>query len=179
MIRAESKATTSRRGFLARGAAAVAGGALLASPAIANPGADPIFDAIEKHKVARATWIKWVDTHGDLENELPREKRRSRVDAWEEKIVESDDPRWPECERAVIKTSGAETEAACDLLNVSATTVAGLIALLRYANEADTDGIGWPDQLGSGDEDKTRSWHYFLVLNLIETISELNAMGMV
>ena len=41
---------------------------------------------------------------------------------------------------------GAETDAgACVLVNILPTTMAGVIALLRYAVDADTDGQGWPE----------------------------------
>jgi hypothetical protein len=153
MIRAESKATTSRRGFLARGAATVAGASLLASPAFTSPaGADPIFDAIEKHKVTRAAVKVAVHQHDHHEDAYTYD--------------------------AVELAFDAETDAACTLVSIKATTAAGLVALLRYAIEADTDGMGWPDRLESDDGKLVRSWHYFLVENLAETVSELNS-GMV
>ena len=107
MIRAESKATTSRRGFLARGAATVAAASLLATPALTSPaGADPILDAIEKHKVARAALSAAVHEHDHHEDE--------------------------HTERVVDLAHDAETDAACTLVSIKATTSAGLVALLRY-----------------------------------------------
>jgi hypothetical protein len=50
--------------------------------------------------------------------------------------------------------------AACELVSVKATTMAGIAAFLRYAIEADTDGEGWPRDLLSDDGKQTRSWHF-------------------
>jgi hypothetical protein len=145
---------------------AIAGTAVLQSAAAVS---DPIFAAIEDHKTARATWVKWVYTHGDLENELPREKRQSSVDTWDEKIVETDDPRWIECERAVIKASDAEIDATIPLVDVTPTTRSGIIALLQYAVSNDTDGEGWPRDL-VGDDGKTHCWQHFLLENILEAL---------
>ena len=152
-IKPSSSVDTSRRGFLARGAATVAGVSLLASPAFTSAaGANPIFDAIEKHRVARAAVLAAVDRHNDHEDEHTSD--------------------------AVDFAFDAETDAACALLSIQATTAAGLVAFLRYVTEADTDGMGWPDQLQSDDGKLERSWHYFLVEKLAETVSDMN-VGMV
>jgi hypothetical protein len=153
MSQADTINTTSRRGFLARGAATVAGASLLATPAFPLPaGADPIFDAIERHKVARAAVSAAVHQHDHHEDAHTSD--------------------------AVELAFDAETDAACTILSIKATTAAGLVALLRYAIEADTDGMGWPDQLQSDDGKLVRSWHYFLVENLAETVSDMN-VGMI
>jgi hypothetical protein len=179
MSQADSINTTSRRGFLTRGAATVAGASLLATPAFPIPaGADPIFDAIENHRSAYRTLKAACSEQSRLESILPGEKRKTCFTAWEETIVETDDPRWIEAERALSRSSDAETDAACVLVSIRPTTMAGVIALLRYATEADTDGVYWPEQLQSEDGNFERSWHYFLVENLAETVSDLNA-GMV
>jgi hypothetical protein len=81
--------------------------------------------------------------------------------------VETDDPRWIESERAIMLSFDAETDAACVLVSICPTTMAGIIALLRYANAAD---MGWPDQLQSDDGTKTRSWHYFLIEMIAEAL---------
>jgi hypothetical protein len=171
---------STRRRFLSQAASVAAGSAVLAVvttaplPAIALQGLpDPILQAIEAHKAARATWIGWVDRHSDLETELPRDKRQSRCDAWEEKIVATDDPRWIEAEPEIMRTSDLETDAACVLVSIVPTTLAGVVALLKYAMVADTDGEGWPSDLQSGDGTKTRSWHYFLIENITAALTDL------
>lgn len=176
---AGSSAQSSRRNFLAQAAAAVAGGAAIGAtlPLPGSAGAservpDPIYAAIEAHKAARAAFEGAVRQHSVFERELSKDKRRSTIDVWEETIVETDDPRWIDCERSVIRFMDAETEAACVLVNVLPTTVAGVLALLRYAVEADTDGEGWPPVLES-DDGQTRSWRHLLLANLAEILPEL------
>jgi hypothetical protein len=159
-----------RRAFLS-GAAAVATAAIAASaslPAVAA-GLDPIFAAIEAHKAANVALRSQISVHSELECSLPREKRKSNVDAFGEKIVPTDDPRWIASERAVMRSFEAEADAACVLVSVRPTTMAGMLALLQYANAADTDGEAWPCDLQS-DDGKVRSWHYFLIESLVEVL---------
>jgi hypothetical protein len=132
---------------------------------------DPILEAIEAHKAARATWIEWVYRHSDLEQELPKDKRQSNIDVWEELIIFDDDPRWIEAERELKRTSDLESDAAIVLLNVQPTTLAGILALLNYAVEADTDGVGWPDALESDDGQITRHWQFFLIEGVAEALA--------
>lgn len=157
-----------RRAFLAQ----AAGSLVFAATAGTAMGAttDPIFAAIENHKAAYKNVSALVSEHSRLEKLLPRDNRQSSIDAWEEKIVETDDPRWIECERAVIRSFDAETDAACILVSICPTTIAGIIALLRYANAADADGEAWPRELASDDGTKTRSWHYFLIEVIAEAL---------
>jgi hypothetical protein len=177
---------TTRRRFLSQAAGVATGGAVLGMalpmpvPAAALERVpDPIAEVIEAHKAARATWIAAVYRHSDLEQELPRDLRRSHADVWEEKIVETDDPRWIECERDVIRTMYLESDAACELVGVRPTTMKGVMALLEYALVTDTDGAAWPTDLESDDGTKTRSWHYFLIENLSDAIAGLAAGGTV
>ena len=132
---------------------------------------DPIFAAIEAHKAARATWICWVDRHMALEAELPKDKRQSTVNAWDNEIVLSDDPRWIEAERELSLTSDAEEEAACELVSVRPTTMAGLLALLNHALVYDTDGKGWPRDLCSDDGKRRRPWQTFLLENITDALT--------
>jgi hypothetical protein len=140
----QTNTPTSRRRFLSTTATLAAGGAALGlaiPPALATT--DPVFDAIEKHKIVHAAFLVALDQYDDHE------------DAY------TDD--------AVKLAFDAEIDAACAILSIRATTAAGLVALLRYVTEADTDGMGWPDQLQSEDGKLVRSWHYFLVENLAES----------
>ena len=116
--------------------------------------------------------VSVLDAHTILEKELPREKMRSNVTVWGEEIVSTDDPRWIECERAVVRAWEAETDAACALIRTRPTTLAGVIALLQYANAADVDGETWPRDNLVSDDGTTRSWHYFLVEMLAEVLPE-------
>ena len=99
--------------------------------------------------------------------------RMAIVPTWDEKIVETDDPRWIECEREIIRTMDAESDAACTLVSISPTTLAGVLALLQYAVARDTDGEAWPRDLVSDDGTKSRSWHYFLIENVAATLADI------
>lgn len=160
---------STRRAFLARAAAVAAGGAALGialplsgSAAAAGQAPDPILEAIETHKAANAKFLEWVRFHNKLESELPEEKRRSDINAWETKIVESDDGRWIEAERQVDLTGDAERNAAWALLEVTPTTRAGILALLVHADVHDVDGFSWPDD-----------WHRSLIEILAEELPKL------
>jgi hypothetical protein len=131
---------------------------------------DPILAAIEAHRAITVELHSVLAAHSGLERTLPRDKRQSRVDAWEEKIIATDDPRWIKCERAVHATFDAETDAAIELLNVRPATMLGLIALLRYVTAVDRDGETWPRDLLSDDGAKTRSWHHFFIENLADIL---------
>ncbi len=121
----------SRRTVLIGMAAAAAAPA----PAIGSTEPDPIFAAIEAHKAAGSAFGDAVSAQGRLEKALPRENRRSFVCAFEEEIVETDDPRWISAVRAVNEMSGGAQDRALDLLDVRPTTRAGLVALFRHVSE--------------------------------------------
>jgi hypothetical protein len=78
-----------------------------------------------------------------------------------------------DCERVVMRCMNAETDAACVLVGILPTTMAGVVALLRYAVDADADGEGWPTVVESGDG-QTRSWRHFLGADLAEILPMLS-----
>jgi hypothetical protein len=173
-----------RRGFLTQAAAVAAGGAAI-GVALPLPGSagesvrvpDPIYAAIEAHKAARAAVYSIIDAHQALERELPCDKRRSSVSVWGEEIVETDDSRWIECERAVLRAWEVEDWAAVALVCIQPTTPAGFFALLEHAVAYDTDGEGWPRNLERvTDEGKrtTRDWQQFLIENLVASKAALS-----
>jgi hypothetical protein len=82
-----------------------------------------------------------IERHSHLEKTLPKEARQSSVDAWGEKIVETDAPEWITSERAVDAAHDNESNAACEILGVIPTTMAGVIALLSYATEVCAAGM--------------------------------------
>jgi hypothetical protein len=163
---------TTRRGFLSTAGAAVAASAVVTVPALAIE-ADPIFAAIEAHKAAKAVFYSAISDACTLENLLPPELRQSFIDPDQTKIFETDDPRWIKNTRDYHRLSDAETDAACALVGAAPTTIAGVIALLQYANAADTDGYCWPSDLQSDDGKKTRSWQFFLIEMLAEVLPGL------
>jgi hypothetical protein len=171
MTTSKNSTSPGRRAFLSS-VAALSVAATITSPAITlSP--DPIFAAIEAHKAACVTMLKTLAVHSALDRELPADKCQSSVTAWGETIVVTDDPRWIECERAVMRSYDYETDAACSLVSIVPTTMAGVVALLQYANSADTDGEAWPRELQSDDGSKSRSWHYFLIETVSAALTDL------
>jgi hypothetical protein len=166
MTNSKNSTNPGRRAFL--GASAAFTVSRLTGPVAAfQP--DPVFAAIEAHRAAVAATVAAVDLYSDLDEELPIEKSRSRITAWEETIVETDDPRWIDAERGVMKAHNNETDAACVLVSEPPTTIVGVLALLQYAIAADTDGECWP-QLESDDGKRSRSWQYFLIEMLSDAL---------
>ncbi|WP_334362562.1 hypothetical protein [Bradyrhizobium sp. AZCC 1578] len=143
-----------------------------ATAAAVGQAPDPILEAIERHKAAQASWLACVDRQGELELQLPDGKCRSRITVRGEEIVETDDPRWIEGEREIIRTTGAADDAAIELLSVTPTTMAGLCALIEHAVTSDVDGHMWPEGLVSSDG-KTRSWQHLLLENVSEALQTL------
>ena len=133
---------------------------------------DPIFEAIDAHKAARAALEQVLNRSSALDRNLPANKCQSHITAWQEVIVASDDPRWIECERAVVKRMEEEGEAAQMLITILPTTMGGAVALLQYALSADTDGERWPTSIET-EEGEKRSWHHFLIGNLAEVLPAL------
>jgi hypothetical protein len=105
-----------------------------------------------------------------LEDELPKELRRSRINVWEEAIVETDDPRWVESKKNVHALFEADQEAALGLINVEPTTLAGLAALMRHVTAYEATGSGWPSGLQEDDDKPTalgRDWEVYLHRNIV------------
>lgn len=62
-----------------------------------------------------------------------------------------------------------ETQAACDLASIVPTTMKGALAVLAYAAEVDTDGMGWPDGLVTDQNQKLgRSWYHYMIKNVAD-----------
>jgi hypothetical protein len=114
--------------------------------------ADPIFATIDAHRKAVAEYRGCTDDHSRLEAELPEDRRQSSITAWEDKIVETDDPRWIAAERGAREMSGLQDDAAYRLLKVSPTTLKGATALLKYYAEADVDGYLFPEKADANEQ---------------------------
>jgi hypothetical protein len=166
-----------RRRFLSNAAGVTAGGTVLAmatthpAPAIASQRVpDPILEAIETHKDAYAAFEAAVRVNFALNDELPKERRRSSITVWETRIVETDDPRWIAAERAVSECSENETAAAMMLINVNPTTLTGAAALLEYVAHERRDEE-WPDEL-EDDDGRATSFYRELCQNVAAVLSQ-------
>lgn len=171
---------TSRRGFLVQAAAVAAGGAVVgaalplpAPPADAqssDAGTDPILAAIEAHQRAVAAHEEAVGIEMALEQSLPKDQRRSVINVWEEKIVESDDPRWIAALRALREASNSMDDLAIDLLNIKPTTVAGIEALLGYF--ADQEEGLFPKEV-TNDDGSVETFGAYLVRHAADALRKI------
>lgn len=151
-------APTSRRQFLAQAAGVAVGGAALGM-ALPRPDrqtslSESLIRSCWRSKptrVARAACEAAIRQHSALDRDLPIEECRSSVTLWEETIGATNDPRWIDCERAVMRRMNAETDAACVLVKCPTDNDGRRRGVLRYAVEADTDGEGWPPVVESDD----------------------------
>lgn len=138
-----------------------------------SPSQDPIFAAIENHKAALSALKAGLDVMYALEAELPKELRRSNVASWEEVIIETDDPRWIECEKKVYALFEADQEAAIGLIDVEPTTLAGLATLMRHVAAYEATGNYWPSGLQEeGDRPSAigNDWEVYLHRNIAELL---------
>jgi hypothetical protein len=154
----------SRRAILAGIATAPA----LAAPALAlNAGPDPIFDLIERHKVAFRT------------SQEAARIRSGTVDV--ERSPKYDPVKCKEALEADSAAGDAATDAANALITVRPTTIAGVLALIRYveafnagafflepypedtASDWQSGPMFWPE---SNDEDEIDLWGYAVLANV-------------
>jgi hypothetical protein len=143
-----------------------------------EPEVDPIFEAIETHRSLAQAYNAAIEQGCRLENELPKERRRSQVGFGE--LVESDDPRWIANEQAVLDLNEKMDHAACQMLDILPTTMNGVRALLGYATEIDRldeSGFGWPTDLMDEKVVKPRlgghSWWFFMADNLANALARI------
>jgi hypothetical protein len=104
---------------------------------------DPIFAAIEAHRRAHQAYVDANDAS--------------------DKAGDKD----PALDKAANDAGKAADDVACQLLEVMPATMAGALALLRYAHEYEARGDGWPDGYSPG-------FHVHLydhVANAIENIA--------
>jgi hypothetical protein len=142
-------ATSSRRGLLMGLAAAAVVPAPALTTALGN--ADPVLAAIVAHQAVMRAFSDAVTEENELEEALPTDLRRSRINALSENIVETDDPRWIAAVRSRSAASDKIDEGAIALLEVRPTTMAGMVTLFRYV--AGADERVFPDNVLMDDQD--------------------------
>jgi hypothetical protein len=100
---------------------------------------------------------------------LKRNYPRASGYLWDEKYVETDDPRWLISNRDLVSAIHPEWDAAAALVTIQPTTRAGVVALLRYAFEVEDRGAGWPDLEEEGSK-HSKKWYLFLMEGLAEAL---------
>ena len=127
--------------------------------------ADPIFDAIERHKLAIAAFNDAVNSECELDESLPAERRRSYIHVDEREIFADDDPRWIAAVETYHDASEAMDDAALVVINVEPTTLAGVAALLAHAGHKGVNEIA-PTGLVDDDDDQASfgdDWSVFVI----------------
>jgi hypothetical protein len=168
---------TAARSFAAQEMTVSTANVPAASTASSGPNdSDPIFALIEVHRTKRQMVPDLLKRRSKLERALPAERRRSSVDAFEEKICETDDPQWIEVERALNSAYEAEEDAALRLIAEPPATIQGAKALLQYVAEVEVDrcSLSWPDSLQDDDGGGPkfgRDWAYYFHKNLAATFA--------
>jgi hypothetical protein len=139
---------------------------------------DPIFAAIEAHRTAHAAFEQACQAVGCLETYKPEIKSA------------------PETVRLIAREKAASDEdfdTAVALLNVVPTTIAGAVALLRFANER-INAYGdfeWPDDVRGGVEEEEEEdvdeeeeedapsmpWVFFLHQHVADALEKIAAEG--
>jgi hypothetical protein len=128
--------------------------AQLVAPTFPLSGPDPIFAAIERHRVAAAALYAASEAHDTLEERLVEEagSPANQSDRWYEAIHAADrDPQYVKAEAVTAKSSDAEIDAAWALVAEPPATIAGAGALAAYALEYKGD-YSWPDQDDRSDD---------------------------
>jgi len=148
----------SRRGFLAQAAAVAAGGAAVgvALPLPVSAGAservpDPIFTAIAAHQAAHLAHGNAIDAQDEADTRYGHDSD----EAWE-----ADE----HCEEACHFAH----DVAWQLARSVPTTLAGVVALLRFANQFEDEGNEW-----SSDTNGRSGWHYQLCATMAAAIEAI------
>jgi hypothetical protein len=154
-----TQAQSSRRTFLVQAAGVAAGGAALGmaiplpAPAATPQGApDPAFALIAEKLAADVAHCEAIDAQGEIEG---------RGDFRSDAAIEAQD----------------NSEDACHLVNevdwklatTPPTTLAGVAAVLRFANEIEDAGLEWPDTDAIGPD----GWHYQLRASMAAAVEAL------
>jgi hypothetical protein len=130
----------SRRSVL--GAIAAGAAALTLAPArAAAPAIDPVFDLIAEKRAADFAHCEAIDAQDEAESDHE----------YGDAVV---DEAWQRC----CDACGVVNEADWRLATTPPTTLAGIAAVLRFANEIEDGGMEWPTTDTVGPE----GWHYQL-----------------
>ena len=143
---------TTRRRFLTASAAGAVAAAIPAAAPAAAPAVDPVYVLIAAKRAADAA-------HGRACDELSETEDRYGVASDEAKEV---------FERGGAACHTAD-EAGWPLATTQPTTFAGVVAVLRFANQIEDEGNEWPDSDRIGPE----GWHYQLRATMAAAIESL------
>jgi hypothetical protein len=143
---------TTRRHLLTIAAAGAVAAAIPTAVLAATPTVDPIFAAIAGWQAAHAAHGRACDVLGEAETRFGFKSEEAAA-AFE----------------AARAACDASWVAAWSLASTPPTTLAGVVAVLRLANEIEDTGHGWPDTDTIGHE----GWHYQLRASIAAAIEAI------
>ena len=91
-------------------------------------------------------------------------------------IVSEDDAMWVEVQKTVLATHKTTGEAATQLHNTRPTTLAGVVAVLRYAYDYERHGLDFPGGYDDGDLSECPGgveWSVYFHRNLAQAIETI------
>jgi hypothetical protein len=141
-----------RRAVLAGIASAAALPIAAAIPTAAEATSDPAFALIAEKLAADVAHCEAIDAQGEFER---------RRDYSSDGAIEAQDNSEDACHLA--------NEADWKLVTTPPTTLAGVAAVLRFANRIEDDGNEWPDTDAVGSE----GWHYQLRATMAAAVEAL------
>jgi hypothetical protein len=106
---------------------------------------------------------------GAFSRRHPGRKKRSSSFGWELTIVETDDPRWIDFTKGLVRLSQGADEIAGELVSAPNLSLVGAVALLTYAIEHAGTGYVWPEVMEDG-EGTLGSWSSFLHRAVLSTL---------
>jgi hypothetical protein len=147
---------------------------------------DPILAVLDQHRSAYIAWLRILKEEDMLEEELPKDKRRSKCICGEMELHETDDPRWIANLRNYEETWSRVEAAAVAMTNVVPTTMAGILSMLAYIDEFNrghvrlscdrncgSEHYQWPEELVDDDvltahfrKPLTMPWPYWVMRNV-------------
>jgi hypothetical protein len=148
----------SRRAVLAGIAAAAALPIAAAIPTTEAATTDPAFVLIAEKLAADVAHDKAIDIQGEFEG---------RGDFSSDAVIEAQENSAAACHFA--------NEVDWKLATTIPTTLAGVAAVLRFANEIEDDGLEWPDTDAIGPE----GWHYQLRATMAAAVEALGGKAVV
>ncbi len=118
---------------------------------------EPVLALIVAHEAACLRHEQVCHLLSDLEGEIPEEKRKEWFRGDRAKgLGANDDPRWKAGNDAYWAASDADDEAAWALAHARPATLAGAVALLRYAHDYEAHRREWPND---PEDTSGKIWH--------------------
>lgn len=109
----------------------------------------------------------------DLEGKIPKERRKEWFrDDRAKGVGANDDPRWRAAKTEYWAASKADNDAAWALAHARPVTLAGAVALLRYAHDYEAEGHDWPCDPPEDDE-REDDWHGTFHLSLAAALEAM------